>query len=170
MIMQLLVISSTTKNAGRWAARALLTSPATRRGAGYAIRPLLVATPFSSRFQSSAPDRDSQWMAATVQATDRIGDHIDTNHDDEEEDDDEDLDSILDSVLASDDDDDEEGAVRLQFDLLCLGSLPHRCTNLPSRICSPPLLFPVVFRMISPTRNFCPSPIPVGRDSAWIQK
>lgn len=110
MIMQLLVISSTTKNAGRWAARALLTSPATRRGAGYAIRPLLVATPFSSRFQSSAPDRDSQWMAATVQATDRIGDHIDTNHDDEEEEDDEDLDSILDSVLASDDDDDEEGA------------------------------------------------------------
>jgi hypothetical protein len=57
---------------------------------------------------------------------------FDTNHDDEEEEDDEDLDSILDSVWASDDDDDEEGAVRLQFDLLCLDSLPHRCTNLPS--------------------------------------
>lgn len=130
--MQLLVISTTTKNAGRWAARALLTSPAARRGTGYAIRPLLVATPFSSRFQSSAPDRDSQWMAATVQATDRIGDHIDTNQDeDDEEDDDEDLDSILDSVLASDEDDDEEGPVR-PFGLFgSPPSPPHRCKTYP---------------------------------------
>jgi hypothetical protein len=122
MIMQLLVISTTTKNAGRWAARALLTTPATRRGAGYAIRPL-VATPFSARFQSSAPNHDSQWMAATVHATERIGDHVDTDQDDE------DLDAVLDSVLGDDvtelESDDEEGAVRFWF------PTPHSCEIQP---------------------------------------
>ena len=92
-----------TRGASRWAAKALLTSPSTRRGVGYVIRPL-VATPFSARFKSTAPD-DSRFMASsTVEAVNGVG------FDTQDVDDDEVLDNVLDDVLGQIE---EEGEVEV---------------------------------------------------------
>lgn len=88
-----------TRGASRWAAKALLTSPSTRRGVGYVIRPL-VATPFSARFKSTAPDDTRVMASSTVEAVNGV------NVDDM--DDDDILDSVLDDVLGEAEEEEEE--------------------------------------------------------------
>jgi hypothetical protein len=88
-IMQVLMIS--TRGASRWAAKALLTSPSTRRGMGYVIRPV-IATPFSVRFKSTAPDDTRVMASSTIDAVNGV--NI------EDMDDDDVLDSVLDDVLG----------------------------------------------------------------------